>query len=72
MLCKFLSRKLLVFLLGFGSGILLCVFGKLDSTASTFICTMTGVYLAGNVVNGIKNIYGGGDPTQTPPQAGPQ
>jgi hypothetical protein len=55
LICKFLSRKLAVFLLGFLSGIVLIAFGKLDSVASGFICTMTGVYLVGNVATGFKN-----------------
>lgn len=54
--CKFFSRKLVVFLLGFISGVSLIFVGKLDSTASNFICTMTGIYLAGNVINGIKEV----------------
>ena len=52
---KFFSRKLVVFLLGFVSGIVLTFFGKLDSTVANFICTMTGIYLAGNVVGSIKD-----------------
>lgn len=53
---KFFSRKLFVFLLSFLSGLVLTFFGKLDTTVSSFICTMAGIYLTGNVVNGYKNV----------------
>ena len=53
---KFFSRKLAVFLIGFISGLVLIGLNKLDSSASAFICTMTGIYLAGNVVNGFKDV----------------
>lgn len=53
---KFFSRKLVVFLIGFISGLVLTFFGKLDSTVSGFICTMTGIYLAGNVVGSFKGM----------------
>jgi hypothetical protein len=54
MLCKFFSRKLFVFLLGFITGTTLCLLGKLDPTAANFIEVMTAVYLGGNVLNAIK------------------
>lgn len=54
---KFCSRKLVIFLLGFISGIVLTFFGKLDSTVANFICTMTGIYLAGNVIGSVKDVF---------------
>lgn len=61
MLCKFLSRKLIAFLMGFVAGIVLCLFGKLDATASNFIIAMTGIYLGGNVLNDLKFKNGMGE-----------
>lgn len=54
---RYASRKLFVFLLGYIVGMTMAFFGKLTADVSTFISTMTAIYLAGNVANGVKNIF---------------